>query len=521
MAWIRSLAAGFVAVALAAAGANAAPVKTDLGLVEGVESGGITAYKGIPFAAPPVGDLRWKAPAPARPWSGVLKADHFALACIQNKNAFVALGLGPLETGEDCLYLNVWTPAKSAGEKLPVMVWIYGGGFTSGATSVSTYDGAALARRGVVLVSVSYRVGALGFLAHKELTAESGKGSGTYGMMDQIAALKWVQRNIAAFGGDPAKVTVFGESAGGIAVSMLTASPKAKGLFRAAISESGGNFGSARGGDEGGLTMPTLAKAEAQGAGLLAKLGVASIADARKIPAEAILAAGGPQLGGFWPALDGDVLPGDQYKLYEAGRYNDTPVLIGSNGDEGAIFVPRITADAYKTQINGGYGEKSGAVLAAYPAGSDAEALASARQLMGDTSFAWPTWTWARLQSRTGKGKAYGYVFIHHPPYPDLPLYKGVGAGHGAEIAYVFGNGDSGWKAEDQRVSDIVQGYWVNFAKTLDPNGPGLPAWPAFTEARPMMMELDATPQAVVTPHLEQLKVLEAYYAWRRGEAGR
>jgi para-nitrobenzyl esterase len=267
------------------------------GRVSGVVTNGIAAFKGIPFAAPPVGDLRWKAPQPVKAWTGVKAATTFGASCLQD-TTFVKLFGAPELISEDCLYLNVWTPAKSANERLPVMVWIYGGAFTGGMTSIPAYDGALLAEKGVVLVSIAYRVGAFGFLAHPELTKEG--GTGNFGLQDQIAGLRWVKDNISKFGGDPRAVTIFGESAGGISVSMLAASPAAKGLFHRAISESGGNFGPAKTANEGGATVPSLAVAEAAGQAFLKRLGVTDIKAAREIPATKIQAVPG---GGFWPVF--------------------------------------------------------------------------------------------------------------------------------------------------------------------------------------------------------------------------
>src|ERR1700733_10531093 len=316
------------------------PVRTEAGLVQGTDDHGIAVYLGVPFAAPPTGERRWRAPEPVAPWTGIRQADKFAPGCVQSPLINRALGLEPVPTSEDCLYLNVWTPAKSSRDRLAVMVWIYGGGFTSGATSIPQYNGANLAKKGVVLVSVGYRLGPFGFLAHPELSAENHGHSGNYGLLDQIAGLRWVKRNIAAFGGDPNRVTIFGESAGGIAVSMLAASPLAKGLFHGAISESGGNFAPAhQAGGEGGENMDSLAMAEKNGKAYLAKLGAASIADARKKSAADVLKSSPPGLGGSWPIFDGYVLLGDQYKLYQEGKYNDTPILIASNADERGLFV--------------------------------------------------------------------------------------------------------------------------------------------------------------------------------------
>ena len=340
--------------------------------MRGVEENGLAVYKGIPFAAPPVGDLRWRSPQPAAAWSGVLKADAFAPVCPQPDGANAALGMPVLPSSEDCLYLNVWTPVSLfSSRRAPVMVWIYGGGFASGGTGLPSYSGEHLARKGVVVVSIAYRLGAFGFLAHPDLSAESGHGSGDFGLLDQIAALKWVKANIAAFGGDPDNVTIFGESAGGISVSMLAASPLAKDLFQRAISESGGSFAPSRTANQGGTNTPSLAVAERQGATFIQGLGAASIADARKIPADTILKAGGR----FWPVMDGYVIPGDQYELYKAGQYNDTPILIGTNSDEGALFPQAPNAAAYVANVRAAYGDYADKILAAYPGDTDAEAL--------------------------------------------------------------------------------------------------------------------------------------------------
>ena len=497
------------------------PVRTQTGLVQGVTENGLAVYKGIPFAAPPLGDLRWRAPQPPTAWTGVRNADKFAPACMQVPIVNAELGMDAVTTNEDCLYLNVWTPAKTPNERLAVMVWIYGGGFTIGGTSIGSYGGTNLAMKGVLVVSVAYRLGAFGFMAHPQLTAEQGGHSGNYGLLDQIAGLQWVKRNIAAFGGDPNRVTIFGESAGGIAVSMLAASPLAKGLFHRAISESGGNFAPIRQGNEGGENMDSLATAEKNGAAFLAKLGAASISDARKKSAEDVLKSSPPGLGGSWPIVDGYVLQGDQYKLYEAGRYNDTPVLIGTNSDEGSLFVPSITVAAQQGAIRSGYSEYADKILAAYPAGSDAEALRSARDLFRDTAFAWPTWAWARLQSHTGKGKVFVYYFSHRPPYPNTPQFKDWGASHGSEISYVFGNFTAAMPAApaDRAVSEEMSSYWVNFAKTGDPNGGAKPHWPAFTNTNPQVMNLNDPSKAISVPNLDKLQVLDGYYAWRRAQA--
>jgi para-nitrobenzyl esterase len=487
------------------------------GELQGVVVDGISSFKGIPFAAPPVGEFRWKAPQPVIPWTGIRKADTFAPGCMQDTGMAKMMG-APEKVSEDCLYLNVWTAAKSADEKLPVMIWIYGGAFSGGMTGIPTYDGTKLAKKGVVLVSAAYRVGPFGFLAHPELSLESGKGSGTYGLRDMIAALQWARNNIQRFGGDPSRVTIFGESAGGIAVSMLAASPAAKGLFHRAISESGGSFAPSRFANEAGQNVPTLKLAETSGKDFLDKLGAGTIKAARALSAEQIqkgLAGGGMVM--FWPAADGNILPGDQYELYAAGKFNDTPVLIGTNSDEGGMFAqPGATAQAFEQQIRSGYGPAADAILKAYSHATDAEAAKASKDIFRESAFAWHTWAWARLQSQKGKNKAYVYYFDHRTPAsPD-------GANHGAEISYVFGNfggPGGGPKPEDTALSDLMSSYWVNFAKSGDPNGAGLPNWPAFSEKEQNAMFFNGVSGAKPLPNIEKLKAFDDYYSWRREEA--
>jgi para-nitrobenzyl esterase len=517
-----------ILLAASPAAAHIGEVQVTGGRVAGTLANGIASFKGIPFAAPPVGELRWRAPQPLKAWSGVKPAATYGPSCVQDALFVKLFGAAPAMS-EDCLYLNVWTPAKSAGDALPVMVWIYGGGFVGGMTGIPVYDGTRLAEKGVVLVSVAYRLGALGFLAHPALSKESGKGSGNFGLQDQIAGLRWVKDNIARFGGNPSRVTIFGESAGGIAVSMLAASPAAKGLFQRAISQSGGSFGPPRFGNEGGQSVPPLRVAEAKGQAFLMKLGAADIAAARAIPAEKLQAAQGAGLQAtetFWPVFDGDLLPGDQYELYRAGRFNDTPVLIGTNSDEGALFVQGgVTAQGFESLIRAGYGKHADAILAAYPHGTTDQALKAGRDVMRDSAFGWHTWAWALLHSQKGKGKAYVYYFDHRTT-------RSVnGANHGDEIAYVFRNLSVGGvlgpptplRPEDTAMSELLSSYWVNFAKGGNPNGPGLPAWPAFTADEQRAMHLDANSSARPMPNMTPIKALDDYYAWRRDEikAGR
>ena len=497
------------------------------GKVTGVAANGIVSFKGIPFAAPPTGELRWKAPQPLKPWTGVKDASKFGPACMQDAMFPQIFGAPMTQLSEDCLYLNVWTPAKTAGDKLPVMVWIYGGGFVGGQTSVPLYDGAKLAEKGVVLVSVAYRLGAFGFLAHPELSRESGKGSGNFGLQDMIAGLKWVKANIAKFGGDAGRVTIFGESAGGMAVSMLAASPAAHGLFQRAISESGGNFGGPKyKSTDGGATSPPLSVAETSGQKFLEKLGVKSIAAARALPADAIQKGVGPGLqASFFPVFDGNVLPRDQYALYLAKKFNDTPVLIGTNSDEGALFIQMPMKSAQFEQfVRAGFGAQADAILAAYPHATDAEAFKAAKDVMRESTFAWHTWAWAMLQTEKGKGKAFVYYFDHRTPQSPN------GSNHGSEIAYVFGTLGAGAgpifgvpnppRPGDVKLSDLMSSYWTNFAKTGDPNGPGLPPWPAFSAADQKVLFFDdAQAGARPVPNIAQIKALDAYYAWRRQSA--
>ncbi|MFC1490280.1 carboxylesterase/lipase family protein [Candidatus Latescibacterota bacterium] len=486
------------------------PVSTDCGMVQGISENGLTVYKGIPFAAPPIGDLRWRAPQPAAKWDGVLQANKFAPGPIQGGNP-------PSGKSEDCLYLNVWTPAKSADDKIPVLVWIYGGGFGAGATSETNYSGEHLANKGVVLVSIAYRVGQLGFMAHPELSAESpNKVSGNYGLLDMISGLEWVKKNIEAFGGDPDKVTIFGESAGGIAVSMLCASPPAKGLFHGAISQSGGSFGPPRPTTYPGENQKTLATAESEGLAYSKSAGVSSIAELRNIPVDKLPGGRG------WPIIDGWVIPDDQYTLYEAGRFHDTPILVGYNSDEGASFSPPRTPKDYIDGVNLRYGPFAERLIKAYPVGTDTVPK-TARDLARDAAFGWHTWIWARLQAKIGESKAYYYYFDRHQEYPADSPRAGYGTPHGADVPYVFKHLDASnpqVTETDLKISEAIATYWTNFAKFGDPNGVGVPTWPVFSDATPEVMYFDNIPHPGPVPSAESLESLEAYYAWRRTPEG-
>ncbi|TCO10651.1 carboxylesterase/lipase family protein [Natronoflexus pectinivorans] len=490
-------------------------VAVEGGLIQGVVTDDLLIFKGVPFAAPPIGDLRWKAPQPVKEWYGVLETVEYAPAPMQ--------GGDPVSgKSEDCLYLNIWTPAKSTKERLPVLVWIYGGGFSFGSTSDPVHNGEHLARKGVVVVSIAYRVGQFGFLAHPELSAESPNGvSGNYGLLDQIAGLEWIQRNISQFGGDPDKVTIFGESAGGISVSMLCASPVAKGLFHGAVSQSGGSFGPTRPTTYPGENMKTLKQAEKEGIEYANRVGASSIEELRKIDANELPLGMG--MGGAWPIVDGYVIPGDQYELYEKGQFNDVPVLIGYNSDEGLSFPGGRTPQDYIDNVNRRFGPFADDLLEAYPVG-ETTVPRSARNLMRDAAFGWPTWAWANLQSEVGHSPVFFYYFDQHPEYPEDSPQADHGTPHGVDVPFVFMNlnaDDPNVSKSDLKISEIMGTYWTNFAKYGHPNGGGLPEWPKFTKENPNVMYLGPNAYLGPVPDEASLLVMDAYYKWRRTPEGK
>ncbi|MCQ2074479.1 MAG: carboxylesterase family protein [Bacteroidaceae bacterium] len=481
---------------------NPLQIRVEGGLIEGTADEGLSIYKGIPFAAPPVGELRWKAPQPVQSWDGVLETREFAPSPMQADTT--------LNTSEDCLYLNVWTPAKSKKDRLPVMVWIYGGGFSIGSTSYPYSDGAELARKGVVVASIAYRVGYLGFLAHPELSAENAEGvSGNYGLLDQIAALRWIRDNIGTFGGDPSNVTIFGQSAGGISVSMLCASPLAKGLFKHAISQSGGSFSPCREDSYPGENMKSLEMAESDGLRYALELGANSLTGLRSLP-DTVFSRPYNATGGAWPIIDGYVIPDDQYRLYQAGNYNDVDILIGYNSDEGESF----TASDSLTHIGNvrqRFGEYASLLLDAYPVTSN-PVPKSGRDLLRDASFGWHTWAWGCLQAETGSSNVFMYYFDRH----DDNAVSDIGSVHGSEVAYVFQHtGDS--LPGDQELKRQIGDYWVNFATTGNPNAEGLPYWPAFTnQSRQVMYLTNQGSHAGPVPDANSMLELDGYFASRR-----
>jgi len=510
------IAAFFILISLSSF-ASAVPIRIEGGLIEGREEGPVTVFKAIPFALPPVGELRWRGPQPPLPWAGIRKADAFAPICPQDGASVPGAPKEP--TSEDCLYLNVWAPSHGHGAKLPVMVWIYGGGFSTGSASMPLYWGDQLALRGVLLVTVSYRVGAFGFMAHPELSSESPDHvSGNYGLLDQVAALKWVQRNIGAFGGDPHCVTIFGQSAGSSSVCLLVASPSAKGLFQRAIAESGGVFAPLAA--VPGAEVILLKGAEKKGLEIQKKLGAASLADMRRLPASEILKAGQNMPWMF--LIDRHVLSRQPYDVLSAGDQVDVPLLLGTNGDEGRPFLEgtTVTASSFRPDLSRtilAYIPAS--VLAHYPSGSDEEAYASRAALERDVRFGWDAWTWAKFQSTTGSAAVYYYHFAHLPPAASGSPWARWGAGHWAELPYVFGHPGQApgpWSPEDHALSDTMMGYWTNFAKHGDPNGPGLPVWPRFTSAQPQVLHFDSAIHVGGVANLEKLEALDQYFTEAR-----
>jgi para-nitrobenzyl esterase len=482
------------------------PVHTESGLVSGTNGTGdeVRVYKGIPFAAPPVGNLRWRAPQAPAHWEGVRKADEFSPVCMQGTRGPGGAGPAP---SEDCLYLNVWTGAKSAGERRPVIVWTYGGGFTLGSGSTPMYNGEALAKKGAVVVTYNYRLGVFGFLAHPELSKESGHhASGNYALMDMAAALKWVQKNIANFGGDPKRVTIDGESAGSIMVSTMVGSPEGKGLFQRAIGQSGGWMGITVG------HMTTLAAAEESGQKLAQSMGAASIAELRAKTAEDLFKNG---RGLFGIVVDGWYVPEDLSVTYAHHKENDVDILVGSNRDEGTFFSRPGSGNAkqFSEEAKRRFADMSDAYLKLYPAESDAEAGASQLASVRD-QFGWHMREWAQLQSARGKGKAYVYFFTHVPP--SAPGQPSRGATHTADLAYMFDNppANATWTDTDKQLADIMSSYWVNFAATGDPNGKGLPEWPAFSpKTGDKTMVLGDTVMVGSGIEPKMLSFYDAYYA--------
>jgi para-nitrobenzyl esterase len=466
------------------------PIQVEGGQITGTPGWGwgVREYLGIPFAAPPVGNLRWRAPQPVVAWQGVRAADRYSPACMQSQYSAnsSSWNRGLINTSEDCLYLNVWTPAASADERLPVLVWIYGGGGTHGSTAEPIYDGNAMAKKGVVVVSMNYRVNVFGWMAHPELTKESEHhSSGNYGSLDQLAGIKWVKANIAHFGGDPNKVTIWGESGGSRSVNFLAASPLLKGYARAAIAESHTSFG----------RMATLTEAEATGVAFTKAAGKSSLAELRAMSAADLLEVFEKNQAGLSGAIvDGWFLPEDIYTIYSKGKQNDIPLITGGTNDEGGNLgtggtggrggMPD-TLTKYREWAKQNFGDQADKLLALYPAASDAEAAKAYHDVNRDINYAGHR-TWAKLQATTGKSPVFIYDFSQIPPHPqgngNNPAAAN-GAVHFSEVIYVFNNlrvKDYPWTDVDRRVADKMATWWSNFAKNGTPNGPGIENWPVY-----------------------------------------
>ncbi len=480
-------------------------VQTANGVVEGVlEKSGVRSFKGIPFAAPPVGNLRWKAPQPVQNWQGVRKADQFGPRAMQAP-IFGDMNFRSNGMSEDCLYLNVWAPAKKGKELLPVLVYFYGGGFVAGDGSEPRYDGESMAQKGIVALTVNYRLGVFGFMAHPELTKESPhQASGNYGVLDQAAALQWVQQNIAAFGGDPKKVTIAGESAGSISVSAQMASPLSKNLIAGAIGESGSLLGA--------LSAVPLSQGEQTGLQFAQTVQAHSLADLRALNADSLLGASmkfGPFR--FSMTVDGYFFPKSPYAIYEAGEQARVPLLVGWNNEEmnyrAILGNEQPTKDNYVKAVKKLYGDQAEEVLQLYQVNNDTDVEQVATELAGDRFIAFSTWKWADLHNKTSGQPVYRYLY-EKPRPPMTPemgdavpgLAGGVqkntgapkappvrGAVHSAEIEYAMGNLSTNkvyaWTEDDYKVSRILQTYFANFIKSGHPNGTGLPNWPAMNRA--------------------------------------
>jgi para-nitrobenzyl esterase len=480
-------------------------VKTAAGVVEGAgrQSSGVRAFKGIPFAAPPTGNLRWREPQPVESWKGARRAVKFGPRCMQAP-IFGDMNFRSEGMSEDCLYLNVWTPAKSGKEKLPVMVYFYGGGFVAGSGDEPRYDGEAMAAKGIVAVTINYRLGVFGFMAHPELTKESPhKASGNYALLDQRAALRWVQRNIRAFGGDPRRVTVAGESAGSVSVSAQMASPLSKDLIAGAIGESGSIIAT--------LGAVPLTQAEAAGAKFASELNAPTLAALRALGTQQVLDAatrgGFASIGRFPITIDGYFFPEDPAEIFASGKQAHVPLLVGWNSEEmtglALLQGKEPTRENYRSVVRALYGANADEVLRLYPATTRDEVLDAATALASDRFIGYSTWKWSDIHAMTGASSVFLYFYARPRPAmrPEMgnataglaggvvrapaaqpPQPPARGAVHSAEIEYALGNlslnNVYAWTPDDYKVSKVMQEFFANFIKRGDPNAPGLPLWP-------------------------------------------
>jgi len=495
---------------------NLLKVKVANGMLEGVIESGVTIFRGVPFAKPPVGDLRWKEPQPLANWSGVRKADKFGPRPMQ-KYIYTDMQFRSDSVSEDCLYLNVWTPAKSATVRLPVLVYFYGGGFVAGGSSEYRYDGESMARKGIVAITVNYRMGIFGFMAHPGLSKESPHhASGNYGLLDQAAALKWVQKNISAFGGDPKKITIAGESAGSFSVSALMASPLSKNIIAGAIGESGSLLGK--------NPPVSLAVAEKNGEDFGKKIGSTTLADLRAIPADRLLdETSKPGSGRFSVDVDGYFFPKPPLSIYAAGEQAKVPLIVGWNSEEGnynsILKGQEPTVENYTKAIEKMYGENAADILKVYNPTNDESVKQVGTDLASAQFIAYSTWKWSDIQSQTSGKPVYRYFYSH--PRPALRDEKAnekytpaTGAVHSSDIEYAMGNLPTNrvydWQPVDYRISGIFQGFFANFIKTGNPNGLGVPEWPSVKSGGPAeVMHIDAETKAATETHRDRYLVLD------------
>ncbi len=518
-------------------------VQVQGGCISGIASadGAVRAFLGVPYARPPLGDSRWRPPQPVEPWQGVRRTDAFAPRCFQPSrpgNSISFMGNEP--ESEDCLYLNVWTAANTKDERRPVMVWFHGGAYYLGSGAVPLFHGEQLARKGVILVTLNYRLGRLGFLAHPELSKESGhRVSGNYGLLDQIAALRWVQDNIAAFGGDPCRVTAFGQSVGATSVNCMMISPLAKGLFHRGIGQSGAALGPVATSTNTGDSTQSLDHAEQGGFAFGRAMGATTAAQLRALPArelqmfgrdagtKGVVDASFAPRGNFdnaYVVTDGYVMPEGGYECFAGGRQNDVPLLTGTNADEAATMRKVKSLQTHIEQSRAEFGDMADEFFRLYPAATDEEAKRAGQAAIGYRNFIWQNWAWARLHSQSGKSNTYYYRFTRRPPiaadarYLEQPA-RAFGAFHAAEIPYVFRNlgvRNWPWQALDRTLSDTMSSYWLNFAASGDPNGAGLPAWPVFDAQSPSTMCFGDSTAIGPVPDREKLEFWEAFYARER-----
>ncbi|MXW52427.1 MAG: carboxylesterase family protein [Gammaproteobacteria bacterium] len=485
-------------------------VETNAGKVRGqLEDESVRVFKGIPFAAPPVGDLRWSEPRPAESWNGVRDATEFGADCMQPAGG---IGSSQAEKSEDCLYLNIWSVERD--EPQPVMVWIHGGGFSFGSGANEGYDGTEFAKSGVVLVTINYRLGLAGFFAHPGLSEESEMGiSGNQGIHDQLAALIWVQENIAAFGGDPNNVTIFGESAGSMSVCYLIATPLSKGLFQKAIGQSGGCFNKHPTLDDP-LENPEQTRGELAGGGHAAGVvmaqalgatgeGIEAIEELREMDWGALVVAhqqSGVSLSWRSIYVDGYLFPDQMGNLLGADGGNPVPSLVGSNTDEGTWLyagIPERSMEDWKTSVRENTERDAEKFIELYMEDARKSTKTASQQMISDVVFAWEMRKWAQLITQRGSD-AYMYVFSHAPFFPGLGPERPMGAYHAGEIAFVFNNrSETNWNEDDHMVADLMHAYWVNFAKTGSPNGNGLPTWPVYDADLDNALEINANPETI------------------------